>query len=48
MAAEVVARPNATEVWRTSIAGPLGGIDGDSGASTTYVGDVDDGSLGRR
>jgi hypothetical protein len=29
-----------------SMAGPLGGTDGDSEASTTYVGDVDDGPLG--
>jgi hypothetical protein len=29
-----------------SMAGPLGGTDGDPEASTTYVGDVDGGPLG--
>jgi hypothetical protein len=29
----------------TSMAGPMGGADGDSGAPTTYVGDIDGGPL---
>jgi hypothetical protein len=30
------------------MAGPLGGVDGDLGVPTTYVGDVDSGPFGRR
>jgi hypothetical protein len=32
----------------TSMAGPLQGTDGDPGAPTFYVGEVDDGPPGRR
>jgi hypothetical protein len=37
--------PPISEMW---MAGPLGGVDGDPGVPTTYVGDVDGGPSRRR